>query len=726
MAPEGVASVVRNAAIIADPSTEVQASPVVASSGTLAGDLALIARCWFGREARAVASLPGGAPTPVALASAAAAYGLEATLDERRAQDLRDEDCPCIVLRDDGSTWIVTRVKSSGGIEILSPEGRRVVVAREFAAGAAGPVVFVRPRSLLQGEDAAEPAEAARTRDVFRDVLGFVWARSRGALAKAMLANLLSNVLVLALPIYSMAVYDRVIPHLALETLWALSLGILIALVADLALRVARSTLLDAAAAQATVDLQSRFYDRLVRLRLVDAPRTAAALTVGLRELEGMCQTAPALLVSLAVDAPFVLVVSGMLYAVAGPVALTPVAGGALIALAMVATHHASVAATRKSVGLARLQANMLTETVEGLETIKSSSAEPVLTRHWERLTDEIAYAAHRGRHWQTVAAQATGMIGQLLIVAAMFISVYAIADGVMTVGAMAAATLLVGRVMAPIGTVVALLHRLQLQRSTSDLLRGVLHAPIEEAGDPEAQPARMVGHLELRKVSFTYPGESRPALKDIDLTIRPGERVAIVGRIGSGKSTLLRLLTRLLEPQSGAVLLDGADIRQVSPQALRRRFSLMSQDQVLFDLTLRANICLGLDVVDEARFMRAAAVSGAREIAARHPSGYAMEVGPRGCRLSGGERQVAMLARALCAPGDTLILDEPTAALDNGIEARIVRDLREATRGQTLIVATHRAGLLALVDRVVWMDEGRIVADGPKADVLARLGVAA
>jgi ATP-binding cassette subfamily C protein LapB len=318
-------------------------------------------------------------------------------------------------------------------------------------------------------------------------------------------------------------------------------------------------------------------------------------------------------------------------------------------------------------------------------------------------------------------------VVSQAILVVALVIGVYEIGNGAITIGALTASTLMVGRMMAPISQMLGLAHRVFELRQSARSVDQLFAAPQEKAGDGgKAGRSPVKGRIDMRGVSFTYPGETTPCLSGINLSIAPGEKVGIIGRIGSGKSTLLSLLVRLHDATQGSISLDGAEIRQFEPAAIRRAFGHMRQDSVLIDDTLKANLAIGLASIDAARLERAVAMSGVAEFAARHPNGLDLKVGPGGSRLSGGERQAVALARLLAGDPKVLLLDEPTAAMDSTLEQMVIRSLTEFGRGRTLVVATHRAPLLALVDRVILVDRGRIIADGPKDEVLARIRAAA
>jgi ATP-binding cassette subfamily C protein LapB len=697
--------------------------------GNLVADVNAIAERWFGRRQAECLKFDTAVPTPEALADVAGRSGLEVSYEQRALSKLRPSDFPCVMLDREGGSRLLAGLEGEGRASVLVRGAFVTVPLRQLEARHTGTVFFVRPR--LDAQVAEERVRAAgeavpfgsepTARGLFAAVLRHMAIGHARLFALLGLSALIGNVLMLAIPVYSMAVYDRVVPHLAFETLWALTTGVLIVLGADFAIRLVRHQLVDAMAVKTSVALQARLFARMLRMPLDKAPRNAALIQLWMRELDALCQTVPLVVVSAIVDLPFILVITALLYALGGPVALVPVAVAFLLGAIYAATHAMSIGRARELNMLARAQATLVAEAADGLEAVKLAAAEGVVLRRFERLADSVAYAGHEARHWTVLGNQATLALGQVAIVLAMLMGVYVIADNAMTIGALSAATLLVGRLMAPVGQFVAGLQRLRILVRSADGLDKVLAAPIEEGGDRRAG-GDIEGRFDLRSVRFSYPDAHAPALDDVSLVIRPGEKVAIIGRVGCGKSTLLRLLVRLCEPASGSVLVDESDIRQVSPELLRRQVSLMRQDQALFDDTLRANLCFGLDEVPQDVFDRAVAVAGVREIAARHPAGYGQRIGPRGERLSGGERQMVALARALMTDPRVLVLDEPTASMDNTLEGRVVRDLQAFAEGRTVVVATHRAQTLALADRIVWIEGGRIVADGPKDEVLRKL----
>ena len=516
--------------------------------------------------------------------------------------------------------------------------------------------------------------------------------RHKNKLVQLCVASALSNLFLIALPMFSMSVYDRVVPHLAMETLWALAIGVMIALISDLAVRYVRLRVCDSIGLNTSTAIQARLYSRILHVRQAEAPALAGGINNGLREVEALCQLMPLLIVSVLIDLPTFLLFCALLFALSGPLALVPLVGVVLMLL----FHMTDVKGERVKAAarLSATQTNMLLETVNAVETVKVARAERTMLRRWERLVDASTYVGHLTRINSAFSGQASLTVTQTVVVLAMIIGVYEIGAGAMTIGALSASTLLISRMMAPVSQLISLTHRAHVISLSTRTIDHILRMEIERGGDPTATRRSLGGSLQFIDAGFTYPG----------------------------KSTLLKLIVRLQDPTTGAIRIDDHDIRQISPSDLRRHFGFMRQDAVLLDDTLRNAVCLGLEDVPDEVFESAVRISGVKDFAARHPSGYGMRVGPRGERLSGGERQSVALARTLAGSPRALVLDEPTAAMDNTLENRIVRDLREVLGDRTLIVATHRAPLLGLVDRLIWIENGRIVADGPKAEVLERL----
>ncbi len=682
-----------------------------------------------GRASAELRALFDGGVTPSALLHAGGRLGLDLAEQESGWRGLERSDLPVLVVFEDGSALPIVEMPRRGRF-LPAGEGAEVVDRDVLGAGRPAAVYRVRP---------AEPAAPGRLVDdpvlsIPAEALRCMFRRRLGSFARLVAAAIAGNVLLLAVPVFSMAVYDRVLPHLAVETLWALAGGAALALAADLTLRVVRLHLGDAVGAAAAVHVQGLLMRRLLFSVPTAAPRRPGSLVQALRDVERFCMGLPEGLVAAFVDLPFLILLLALLATISPAVAAVAFLGalvvGGLQAAACILVETRSAPAAQE----ARRQADLLSETVDALPAVKLLGLEPRRLAAWERLADSAVYEAHRARFWSGFSAQASLIGSQAITVVVMIAAVHEIAASVMTVGALAASTMLVGRIVAPLSRIASGLHGLSRNRTALEPVRAVLELPQERAGDPSpAGERRFRGALSLSEVRLDVEAGRAPVLHPTTLDFAPGERVAIVGRIGSGKTSLLRLVARLAEPTGGTLAYDGVDSRLWDPRAIRRGIGLMTQDTALFDDTLYGNLVPGGAVSATAAFERIAALTGVDEIAARRPNGYETRVGSRGETLSGGERQAVLLARTLAADPAVLLLDEPTAAMDTASETRIIRALRDwlgpsgpssesgdAPAPKTLIVATHRLSLLDLVDRVIWLDGGRVVADGPKSVVLA------
>lgn len=573
----------------------------------------------------------------------------------------------------------------------------------------------------------AEPSQApiqatSASKHGFNHLIQLMLAAHPATIMLMLLAAVLSNVLMLALPLFIMTVYDRVIPHGALETLWALSLGVMIALLVDAGLRFVRSKLTDAATMGTSVSLQNQLFQTLTQSRVVKTPTATSDWTNTFRDIESAAALVPGLIAGALVDMPFVFLALLFVYFMAGPVVWAAVVG--IIVFAVWAA--ANTAVMRKLGALEsksqNARAELLTESVWLSRAIKAANAEDGRIGMFERLLVNLVPTGHKLRLIANMQPQVTMIIVQIVIVFSVIIGVHQIVAGSMSIGALAATTLLVGRVLSPVGQLMMLISRAnQLSRPLSRFF-GLLDLPMETAGDVTAHRMVGAGRMELNNVTFNFPDSSKPSLNNIKLDIKPGEKIGIIGPSGCGKSTLLQLLIRFYDATSGKYLIDGYDARQYSAKAVRGAIAYMPQEADLLDATVHENIMMANPSASQKQLETALLTSGAAEFLRNHPEGLSCKTGPRGSRLSGGERQSVALARALISPSTVLILDEPTSSMDNTTEARVIQMLQQTCADKTLILSTHRLQALALVDRIIWMDQGRIMADGPRVEVLARL----
>ena len=670
---------------------------------------------------------------PEALAAFANRHGIDVTSAPRKVASLRASDLPALMIAKSGLGRMLAS-RDGKTFLALGHEGPYPVDLSILSEEESGTLFLARATRKALETDKRESANSLKPNDLtirnenpVQDIVHHLMAHQRPQVVQLMIAAAFSNIMLVALPVYTGLVFDRVIPHSAFDTLWAISLGVLIALLADLAVRWVRLKLQDAIAGTASAAIQAAAMRRLVEVKMMDAPRSAGAVTLRLREIDSLTQLVPQFLTGVAIDAPFLMLIFALIWLNGGAAVFAPVFG----ICALVAMHHIANLNTKteqaRAMGLMQVQTNHLIETVDGLETVKTTRTERRVLGRFEALFDDYAYSAHVTRLWSGISSYASVTVGQIMVVLVMMIGAYKVSMGEMTIGALSTCSLLVGRVISPIGQLVSVMHRMHQSRQTLKAL-STSHAENSECERTanERMPAPRSATIRLANVNVMYRGQTRNQLDNVSLTIREGERVAIIGRSGSGKSTLLKLFTQLVEPTSGSVLVDERDSRQYDVSDLRRSLGYMGQTPGIVDDTLLTNLTLGLDHIDPVRLDAVMRLSGVSEFASTHPQGIAMMVGPRGEKLSGGERQSVALARLLLSNSKAMLLDEPTASMDTMLEMRLVQDLKAEIGSKTLIIATHRAPLLQLVDRLIWLDHGRVLADGPKEDVLKRLSTAA
>ncbi len=662
----------------------------------------------------------GGQLSPLLFERAAHRLGLNSHMVAQPLRRLREKLLPAILLLKDERACVVTaRLADGQGWMVVYPEMEDTPVqvsSSELAADYLGHVIYVLPRL---GATPAPEHTSAPTGHWFWSAM----ADNRKLYADVLLAALLSNLFALAMPLFVMNVYDRVVPNRAIETLWVLVAGLALVLVGDLLLRTLRGHFIDLASSRADIRLSAYIMERVLGARLEHRPASVGAFAAHLRSFESVRDFISSATVIGFIDLPFAFVFLLLVGWISWPM-LVPLVVGSLLILVYAGAVQARMRSLAESMHQASAQRNAtLVEGLSALETLKAMGAEAPVQRQWEHSVAQISHTGVRLRRLAASARNGTAFVQSLTGVVIVILGVYLIQDRQLTTGGLIACSILGSRMLAPLGSVSHLLLQYRGASAALDSLNRLMaHEQERPDGTHYLSRGALQGDIELRNVDFHYPGQTNAALHQVSFHIRAGERVALLGGIGSGKSTVAKLVLGLYQPSAGLVQIDGVDLRQIDPAELRHQIGYVQQDVTLLHASLRDNITIAAPMADDEDVLRAAELAGILPIVNQHPQGFDMLVGERGESLSGGQRQGVALARALVNDPTLLLLDEPTASMDHTAEEGIKQRLVPFLQGKTLLLVSHRASMLDLVDRIIVMDSGRVVADGPKAQVLAAL----
>lgn len=663
--------------------------------------------------------LAGQCLSSALLPRAAARAGLQARWLRRELDDIDSLNLPVLLSLGEQGCAVLSRWGDDGRALILPSEsqgGEQWVGREELAKRYTGQALFARPVHEL--EQARTPL-VPRVKAWFRDTL----QRSRSLYGDAILASLLINILGLMVPLFVMQTYDRVVPNQATATLWVLAAGLLIGTLFELGLRLVRARLLDQAGSQTDLILSATLFERIVGMDLMSRPATVGGFAQSIHDFQGLREFLTAVTLTSLIDLPFAILMLAVIGLLGGWLVLIPLLAFPLtVAFAWVIQVRLRDT-VQKSLSLGAARQALLIETLGGLETLKACNAQGERQHQWETTHGALTRLDSHARHLAALASNGTLFVQQLCGMVTLVAGVYSIIDGHLSVGALVAIYMLGSRVLAPLGQIAGLITRYQQARLTIKSTDALMALPQER--DADQQPLRsapLMGAVSVNRLSFRYEPAGAPALDNLRFRLEPGERVGVIGRSGSGKSTLARLLMGFYAPEQGQLLLDGLDLRQLDIAEFRQQVGYVAHDLPLLAGSLRDNLTLGARHISDTRMLEVARITGVDELALHHPRGFDRPVGERGQLLSGGQRQAVLLARALLLDPPILLLDEPTSHMDNASEDSLRQQLQRLVPGKTLLLITHRLSMLSLVDRLLVLDNGKLVADGPKDQVIAAL----
>ncbi|CZF86214.1 type I secretion system permease/ATPase [Grimontia marina] len=670
-----------------------------------------------------VSGLPisDGFLSPFLFPRAAERAGIDAKESRQALKDLSPMLCPCVLLLKDNQACVLLSINHETGeaevVEPLTDTAPAVRPISELEEDYLGRL-FLLKKHFRYDE---------RSPEILKERQGhWFWStlwESRSIYRDVLIASIFINAFAIATPLFSRIVYDKIVPNLAFDSLWVLATGVFVIFIFDLVLKMLRSYFIDISGKKSDLLISSRIFEKVMGIRMEARPPSVGAFARHMQEFESIRDFFTSASVSALIDLPFAFFFLFIIWIVAGPLVIVPIAAVLILmihaAIIQKPLRHTIEEGSRLS---SQKNANLI-ESLAGLETIKLFGAESQFQYRWEEAVAHMANWGIKTRRLTDSVQNAAGFIQQFVNVSMIVFGVYLISAGDLTMGGLIAATMLSSRAVGPMVQLSLLSTRYNQAKSAMEIISQLMNMPSEqEEGKRYIHRPIIRGKIEFDRVNFNYPNSEVAALRDISFTILPGEKVAIIGRIGSGKTTLGRLLMGLYRPTEGSVRIDETDVSQIHNIDIRRNIGCVPQDPTLFFGSIRDNITLGRPLADDRDILDAANRSGVTTFTQRDPAGLERQVGEGGNQLSGGQRQSIAIARAMLGRPPVLLMDEPTSAMDNRSEQFIKQQMSSLRRDETLILNTHKTGMLDVVDRIIVIEQGSIVADGPKLSVLKAL----
>ena len=648
--------------------------------------------------------------------------GLSARVVRRPLQKISNLELPAVLLMKSGSGCVLATIdEKNSSIKVLLPEagmGEQIFSIDDFDELYSGYAIFIRPQFRPDHQVLSDIQE--KPANWFWGTIFSSWPIYRDVLVASFLVNLFG----LASPFFILNVYDRVVPNAAFETLWVLGIGIGVIYIFELIMRGLRGYFIDIAGKKAELQLSSMLFEKVMGLRMEARPKSVGAFSKNLSEFDSVREFITSFSITAIIDMPFVLLtMAAMTYLAGLKMLMIQVIAIVILLLYSLIVQLPLKKAVQNTYKASAQKSSTVIEGLTGVETIKTMGAESQFQRSVEESVSHVSKWSAVSRLLSSSVSNVSTFVQNISVVAVVILGVYMIANGELTQGGLIASVILSRRIIAPMSQVANLATRYHRAKTALGTLNGIMDLPDEKPKDQALlHRSSIEGGIEMDNVSFAYQGQLNKVLKNISIDIKPGEHVAIVGPTGSGKTTLGKMIMGLYEPVEGMVGVDGTDIRQIDPSELRNFIGYVPQDVTLFSGTVKENITLGTHDATDGAILTAAEISGVGDFVRNNPLGYDLQVGERGRQLSGGQRQGVAIARAVLRDPQIVLLDEPSNSMDNKTEAKLIRRLAGIIEGKTLVLITHRSSTLKLVDRVIVLDKGSVVADGPKEQVLGLL----
>lgn len=711
---------------IANPESALNVDDAAPDRGDALADCLHIITRLHGR-AVSTSALLAGLPasddgiSPQIFVRAAENNGYAARIVKRPLRKISKLLLPAVLLLKDGEACVLTSFPDRKTARVMLPEagfGTSDLALTDLDKQCTGYAIFVQPEF---GLDESRLGNVGQQGSRFW-FWGALW-RYRRYYVEAIFSGAIVNLLAVATSLFIMNVYDRVVPNNATETLMVLAAGTAMAVGFEFLARNLRAYFLDTAGKKADLILASTLFAQALGIRIEARPPSAGAFAAQLREFESLRDFISSATLTTIIDIPFVAFFIWVIFLIGGPLYIVPLLVVPAVLLVGLIAQIPLAYLMRQHLKEAALKHGLLVEAVDGIEILKTLCAEGGVQGRYEDYTALTSRSATRSRMISSAVVNFAMLAQQLTTILMVVWGVFLIGEGELTVGALIACVILTGRGLAPLHQVASLMTRYQSARASHTTLNAMMDRPVERPARRQfLERPSIDGAIGLEQVGFAYPGQKLEVISDVSINIAAGEHVGILGRIGSGKSTLLKLILGLYAPAKGAIRIDGVDMDQFDPIDVRSQIGYVAQDTRLFQGSLRENITMGYPHAEDADVLEAARLSGLDKIVAQQPDGFETVVGERGDGLSGGQRQAVAISRALIKKPRILLLDEPTSAMDHSAEQSFITNVGAYAENKTLVLVTHKPTLLNLVSRLIVVDRGKVIMDGPRDDVLKRL----